>query len=436
MEIKRSWKRRFDQLELLTREERKLNISLENWQVENIAKSRMQKSALRVIEDGSMGENFSLGRSEKAAEELVRGAEQSVQYGDKAVFSFSDHSLNSFHEKEEKNYRAGQVDEIILFLEDVVDFFKSSAPDITLNLSFGKSYDEIQMETSRGAYLKDNQCNFSLMVSIPVSGGGSQFYRSFESSEMFSGIPEAELDQFLREFRSAGEVSRPETGKMPVIFSPRSLYLFTFSLQEGLRADNVFKGISPLIENLDTEIFSPRISVIDSPHMQEAGGRRFFDDEGIPTRRQKLVDEGVFKSFIYDQEHAARMNARPGGNGLRRGLFSSGIETPISPGMVNPTIEPGESSRDEMISSVENGILVENIVGFHSSNYSQGHFSVQAHGYHVREGKLQGRLEDVMIAGNIYDDFQKIKSVGRKLYPGRFGYYPYLLCPDIQVSSR
>ncbi len=436
MEKQQELSSKFDQAELLTTENKELNIKVENWQVEDISSSDLTRSSLRVIEKGSLGSNTSFGQSDKSWHKLLTGAGKSAQYGDEAVFSFSQHSLNSYHEREEKNFHASRPEDIIFFIEKLLDFFRASASDLTLNVSLSKTYEKITLQTSRSARLRENKTNYRLVVSVPIPGGGSQFARYFEQSEMFGTIPEVELNQFLREFSAASEVSCPQTGNLPVIFTPRSLYFFMVAFKEGISAANIYQEISPLQDRRERKIFSENISVIDQPHMEAAHNRRYFDDEGIPTREQKLVEEGVLQKYLYDLEYASRLDAKPLGNGLKRSLFSSGIEVPVNPSPVNPVIEPGSSRKEDLIADLQEGIMVENIVGFHSSNYSQGHFSVQAHGYHIKEGELQGRLEDVMISGNIYDDFKQVEGVGRKLYPGYFGYYPYLLVPDIQISGR
>ena len=429
-------RRRFDQVELLTKQKKKMNINVENWQVENISSSDLTRSSLRVIDGGDMGSNTSFGQSDKSWRELIKGAEKSVQYGEEAVFSFSQHSLNSFHEREEKNYNSVQPEKIISFISSLLEFFQSSAPEVTLNINLNRIYEKIHLQTSRAGQLRENKTNYRLAVSLPIPGGGSHFGRYFEQQEMFESVPEVELNEFLREFSAASEVSRPETGNLPVIFTPRSLYFFMVAFKEGISAANICQQTSPLQDSLDKKIFSEKISVVDNPQMPDAYNRRSFDDEGIPTREQKLVAEGTLQNYIYDLEYAARMEEKPRGNGLKRSLFSSGIDVPVNPSLVNPVIEPGNNRKEDLIVDLQEGIMVENIVGFHSSNYSQGHFSVQAHGYHIKNGELQGRLEDVMISGNIYDDFTRVSGVGRKLFPGNFGYYPYILVPDIQVSGR
>ena len=84
---------------------------------------------------------------------------------------------------------------------------------------------------------------------------------------------------------------------------------------------------------------------------------------------------------------------------------------------------------------MKEAVIVENVLGFHSSNYTQGHFSVQAHGFHVKNGGVKGRLEDVMIAGNIYNDFKAVSALGDRLYCTSFGHAPYMLVEGISVSG-
>ncbi len=431
-----SLKNRFDQAELLIKEVEELKINIENWDLEKISREKLSRSSLRVIKDGKKGANTTLGNSEKVMEKLVTGAEESAVYGDEAEFDFSSERFNDQNSSGQNNFNNVDEEEIIHFIEECQEYIRQRAKNITLDLNLNKKMEKISVMTTNGGNLREEIVSFNFLFGAPVPGGGSSIYRNLEQPDFFSKVPEDLIDDFLKEYEMTYEVSVPQTGKMPVLFSPRSLYFLFISLEEGISARNLYRRTSPLLDRIDEKIFSEKLTITDLPHMKQSGSRRGFDDEGIPTRKQEIIKTGILKNYIFDLEHAVRMGVQPGGNGLKKELFSGDINTPVSPNLVNPVIEPGDKNKGELISAVDEGILVDGIIGFHSSNYPQGHFSVQAHGFHIKGGKLQGRLQDIMISGNIYEDFMNIVEIGDTIYPAMKGYAPYILVDEISVTGK
>ena len=425
----------FDQAELLKKETNELKISLENWDLQDITSENLSRSSLRVIKEGKKGANTTFGNSEKIQEKLLDGARESVQYGDKAIINFSDQKSTDTSTSL-KEFKEIDSDEIFTFIKKFVETVKEKKDDFPLDLQINKKLEEIELLTTNGADLKEKLVNFSLSFGAPIPGGGSQIYRTLEQPQFFTEVPENLIDDFIREYEKTTEVSIPETGKMPVLFSPRALYFLFICLEEGISGRNIYRETSPLLDKKGEKIFSDKLNIVDKPAMERSSRKRTFDDEGIPTTRQDIVSDGILKKFIYDLEYAERLGEKAQGNGLKQALFGSGIDTPVTPSLINPVIIPGDKSKEELMADIDEGILVDGIIGFHSSNYTQGHFSVQAHGFHIKEGKLQGRLQDVMIAGNIYKDFKNIREIGSKLYPAFKGYTPYILVDDINVTGK
>ncbi|HKL74968.1 MAG TPA: metallopeptidase TldD-related protein [Halanaerobiales bacterium] len=429
-------KNRFEQKEYLKKKIDKLKINIENWDLQDITQENLTASSLRVIKDGKLGSNTTLGESVKVKKNLIDGAEESADYGEETDLVFSKESMDKLDPAVRENYEKADAEKIFAFITEVSDYIKNKNEDIVLNLNLNKRYEKIKIDTDNKGDLKEELVNFHFDFGAPIPGGGSTLYRSFNQEKMFDEIPKAEIDEFLAEYENTYEISTPETAKMDVLFSPRSLYFFFISLQAGISGRTIFQGTSPLMNKLDKKIFSDKINVNDKPQMKNAAGRRSFDDEGIPTSQKEIINKGLLKNYIFDLEYANKMGEKPTGNGLKRTLFGEGINTPVSPNFVNPVLEPGDKSKKDLLNSMDEGILVESVIGFHSSNYEQGHFSVQAQGFHVKNGKLQGRLQDVMIAGNIYEDFEEIKGVGDEIYPNMKGYAPYLLVNNVSVTGK
>ncbi len=429
-------KQKFEQAELLTINEEEFKLKVENWELQGLSSQNLTKSSLRVIDEGRIGSNTTFGSLEDSSDQLIKGASESVRFGGEASFAFAGPGTGSYQLKSNKNYDEATPEDFFSFLQECLTAVREREEEMTFNLGLEKTRRLIQLETSEGCQRKEYQVLFSLLFSTPIPGGGSELLRMLYAPEFFKELPEREIEELIRDYRASKEVSVPETGKMPVLFMPRCLYFLPLSLAEGISGKNLYRDTSPLKDRLGEKLFSDRITITDCPQMAGSPRARYFDDEGIPTSEQTIVEAGSLQQYIYDLEYATRMGAEPTGHGMKQSLFFSDIDTPVTPSLINPVIQPGEDSREDILSSLKEGIIVESIVGFHSSNYTQGHFSVQAHGFHVQQGEIAGRLQDVMIAGNIYQDFKNVQAVGERLEPTFYGFAPCLLVDGISVTGR
>ena len=426
----------FDEAELLIKDSKEVKYDFENWDLEGITSNDLSEISLRVRDNNKSGSSTATGSSQKVLDNLIAGAKKSVQFGEPADFNFSNQELDALDQNTEKKFFDTSSSQLIGFAKKIKNAFKAKKPELTLNFSVIKKYEKINIITTRGADLRENKTAFTFGFFVPIPGGGSQLFRYYESDKFFEEIPEEDINEFIQEYELTEKISRPKTGKMPVLFSPRALYFLLVSLETAVSGQNIYQGTSPLIDKLGDLIFSEKLTIYDKPQIIGTNSSRKFDDEGIPTSEKSIIENGRLNNYFYDLEYASKLDTETTGNGMKKTLFGSGIDTPVTPSFVHPFISPGDKSKDELLTEVEEGILVENVVGFHSSNYTQGHFSVQAHGFHIKNGKLQGRLEDVMIAGNIYDDFKNIIGIGDRTILSQMGSFPYILVDQISVTGE
>ena len=167
---------------------------------------------------------------------------------------------------------------------------------------------------------------------------------------------------------------------MPVIFAPEASFLDLLPLWAGLAGNAIEKKTSPIAERMGETILSPRLTLRDDALRAGDPASRPFDDEGVPCRRRTLVESGVLRGLLLDLRSAAALGLASTGNGIKRELFTAGTEIQPNPWAVNWIVEPGDSSLEAMIAELDEGLLVTGGIGFHSGNYSQGAFSVQAVG--------------------------------------------------------
>jgi PmbA protein len=212
---------------------------------------------------------------------------------------------------------------------------------------------------------------------------------------------------------------------MPVVFRPQATCSLLYPLLVGASHDSLAKDITPLQDKVGKKVFSELVTITDDPTIHY--GRRSFpsDDEGVHTTRKVIVERGVFKNFIFDPDSAARTGRKSTGHGFKEEMFAAGIEVPPNPRFTSLIKTPGEGNFDYWISEMKEGIIVGDLLGFHSGNLTQGEFSMNVGvGFYVNKGNIRGRVIDAMVAGNIYEDFLNTSSLSSRLGYNYLAYTP------------
>ena len=208
---------------------------------------------------------------------------------------------------------------------------------------------------------------------------------------------------------SALKTKQMETKKYELIFTQFALQeLLYYTLVNAVEADNVQRNQSPFKEKLSTQVGSEKLTIYDDGLLP--GGLRtgIFDGEGFPHQKTLLMEKGVLHSFLYDNYTAKKAGVESTGNASRAGYLSTpNVEA------TNFHILPGSKSADQMLSEVDDGLLVSYLQGAHSSNPVSGEFSVVATpAWRIKKGKIEYATRGVMLAGNIFELLKNINEVG------------------------
>jgi PmbA protein len=183
---------------------------------------------------------------------------------------------------------------------------------------------------------------------------------------------------------------------------------------------------------LGEQLFDEKLTIVDDPTLDGRPGSGSHDDEGVPRQRRALIDHGKLCSFIYDLKTAALAGAEPTGHG-ERGLF----DLP-SPSFSNLIVEGGDASLADMVAGIEKGLLVESILGLGQGNIINGDFSNNLDlAFKIEGGEIVGRVKDVSIAGNVYEDLRAIEAISREAEWVYGGFrLPYILLPELNVVTK
>ncbi len=155
------------------------------------------------------------------------------------------------------------------------------------------------------------------------------------------------------------------------------------------------------------------------------------DDEGIPSQRTPLVEQGTVANFLYDLQTAALAHTHSTGNGSR----GHGLPSPTPSAFI---IAPGNTTFVEMVQDIKEGLVVEYLMGAGQGNILGGDFSGNVLlGYKVKNGKIVGRVKDTMVSGNIYQVLKEIVAIGSDArWVDGFLQTPHLYCPGLSVASK
>ncbi len=205
------------------------------------------------------------------------------------------------------------------------------------------------------------------------------------------------------------------SGKMPVIIDNNfGGVLFHEACGHGLEAEHVSKGASVFAGKEGKQVASKLVTAIDDGTIPNAWGTTNIDDEGTPTKKNILIEDGILKSYLIDNLNGRRMNKKSTGSSRRQSYKYA----PTSR-MNNTYIAPGDSSLEEMIKNTEYGLYAKNLGGG-SVNTATGDFNFAVmEGYMVKNGKLENAVRGATLIGSGIKVLEKIDMVGDNLGLGQ-----------------
>lgn len=217
-------------------------------------------------------------------------------------------------------------------------------------------------------------------------------------------------------------------GKVPILFTSKAADTLWGIVAEAFSGRHLRQKTTPWLEKLDQLVISEAISLSQSPTLGVYSIP--FDDEGTPTQNVTWIDQGILKGFYGDRRTAAELNLNLTGNGFRSGLGSY-----PQPSMFNLIVNAGTGDLSDLISTISDGILIDQILG--DTPDLSGDFSINVDlGYRIKQGQIIGRVKDTMVSGNAYTALNHLLQLGGdRTWQGSL-YTPSLIVDGLSVTSR
>ncbi len=240
------------------------------------------------------------------------------------------------------------------------------------------------------------------------SGGGGRVEWSF----FFEGDRwrEHALTAARQAITNLDAVDAP-AGEMMVVLGPGwPGILLHEAIGHGLEGDFNRKRTSAFSGRIGERVASEFCTVVDDGTIPNRRGSLNIDDEGTPTSRTVLIEKGILRGYLQDRLNARLMKMEPTGNGRRESFAHSPM-----PRMTNTFMLPGESTREEIISSVRNGLYAVNFGGG-QVDITNGKFVFSAsEAYLIEDGKVTRPVKGATLIGNGPDVLTRVTMVGNDL---------------------
>ena len=291
---------------------------------------------------------------------------------------------------------------------------KISDKVVQVGASVTDSCSNITLMNSEGLNLSMNRARLRVNVTVTVSDGTERL-TTHEAPGALGGYellanysPEAlatDATERLLRMLSAGYI---KGGQMPVVMGNGfGGVIFHEACGHPLETESVRRGASPFCGKLGEAIGQPCLTAIDDGTMEGVWGSLKFDDEGTPTQRTTLIENGILKTYMSDRVGAQEVGIARTGSARRESYKYA----PVSR-MRNTFIAPGKDTLDSMIASVDNGLYAARMAGG-SVNPATGEFNFAVdEGYVIRGGKICEPVRGATLIGKGHEIMPRISMVG------------------------
>jgi len=393
--------------------------------------SQSTNLALRIVKDGRTGYATTTGEGD--AEKLVHDAVETAEFGTEAKFHLPGSRKFPQVAIYDPAVDSVSVQDMIGLGEAMVAAVTRHTPGIMCEAGAGRGVVSVRIVNSRGGQAEYRKSFFSLDIEGNlVEGTDMLFVGESDSSCHPLADTEKVTGPVLRQLDLAKKRVKSPGGKLPVVFTADGFAALLLPLISAFNGKTVLEGASPVGGKLGKTVFDKQFSLYDDPTIAYRPGSRPCDDEGVPSQRTALIEKGVVKNFYYDLQTAARAGKKSTGNG---GRGRGGLPGPATSALV---ITPSQTTFDEMVADIKEGLVIEQLMGAEQGNILGGDFSGNILlGYRVESGKITGRVKDTMVSGNVYKILKDIAAIGSEAkWVGGFLQTPPFYLTGLSVSSK
>jgi PmbA protein len=425
-------KKQAEEAEVFTVSSEETPVNFEANRLKSIQTKQSTSTSLRIIRQGRTG--YATTNDPTATRNLVSMAVETAQFGTPAKFEFP--STTAFPQIEvfDPAVEAVAMSEMVELGEELIAAITRHTPEILCEGGVSKDVTSVHIRNTRGGEASYRITTFGLGIGgTLIRGTDMLFVGDSESSCHPITDTRHIIDEVIWQLELARNQAAVPTKSLPVIFTPRGIASALIApLMAAFNGKTVLEGASPIGNKLGETVFDSKLWLWDDPTIPHRPSSRPCDEEGVPSQRTPLIEQGRVSHFLYDLQTAALASTKSTGNGARS---RGGLPTPAPSAFV---IGTGNVTFDQMVKDIQEGLVIDQLMGAEQGNILGGDFSGNVLlGYKVERGKIIGRVKNTMVAGNIYQLLKQIAGIGNEAkWVGSFLQTPHIYLPRVPVASK
>jgi TldD protein len=374
-----------------------------------------QGFGLRAVKDEAVGYAHASDISEAA---IARAADavRAVKGGYSGNYADAPSRTNRKLYSDDNPLGEPAFEKKVKLLEEIDAYARAKDPRVRqVSASLGGTWQVVEILRGDGEIYRDIRPLVRMSVSV-VCGegdrqetgghgfGGREGYQRFIDPVAWRGA----VDEAIRQALVNLEAVPAPAGEMDVVLgSGWPGVMLHEAVGHGLEGDFNRKKTSAFAGLMGQRVAAKGVTVVDDGTISSRRGSLSIDDEGTPTNRTTLIEDGILVGYMQDRQNARLMNMKPTGNGRRE----SHAHVPM-PRMTNTYMLAGDKQPAEIIASVKNGLYAVNFGGGQVDITSGKYVFQCTEAYKIENGKVTAPVKGAMLIGNGPTDLHRITMIG------------------------
>jgi TldD protein len=393
-------------------------LTFDNGRLKTANFSTDQGFGLRVVAGEASGYAHANELSEAA---LLRASDAvaTVKHGYSGVLAAAPQRTNRHLYSDENPIPSPAFDAKARLLQDMDAWLRAKDPRVRqVTASLASSWQQVEIVRGDGQIVRDVRPMVRINVSVVVGEGDRQESGSYG----FGG--RTGFGEFIAEDswkHAAGEALRQALVNLEAMPAPAGTFDIVLSsgwpgvmlheaVGHGLEGDFNRKKTSAFAGLMGQQVAAKGVTVVDDGTIAERRGSLTVDDEGTPTNRTVLIEDGKLVGYMQDRQNARLMGMQPTGNGRREGYAHQPM-----PRMTNTYMTAGPYTPEEIIASVSKGIYAVSFGGGQVDITSGKFVFGCTEAYMIENGKVTRPIKGAMLIGNGPDAMHRVTMVGNDM---------------------
>jgi TldD protein len=390
-------------------------LMFDNGRLKQATYDTAQGFGLRAVKDEAVGYAHASDLSEAA---IARAADavRAVKGGHSGSYAEAPGRTNRKLYGDDNPLGKPAFEAKVKLLEEIDAYARAKDPRVRqVTASVAATWQVVEILRADGESYRDVRPLVRLNVSV-VAGegerqetgshgfGGREGYARFISPDAWRGA----VDQAVRQATLNLKAVAAPAGEMDVVLgSGWPGVMLHEAVGHGLEGDFNRKKTSAFAGLMGKQVAAKGVTVVDDGTMQQRRGSLSIDDEGTPTNRTVLIEDGILVGYMQDRQNARLMGMKPTGNGRRE----SHAHVPM-PRMTNTYMLAGRHDPQEILASVKNGLYAVNFGGGQVDITSGKYVFQCTEAYKIENGKVTAPVKGAMLIGNGPTDLHRITMIG------------------------